>query len=69
MEKIFITGATGFVGSNLIRRLVEEGKEVTAFIMKDLEHPFLHNLKIRKGNRDVFYNLVSIFHVSLYSPK
>ena len=34
MEKIFIAGATGFVGSNLIRRLVEEEKEVTAFIMK-----------------------------------
>ena len=27
--KIFITGGTGFIGNNLIKRLIEEGHEAT----------------------------------------
>lgn len=33
-EKVFITGATGFVGSHLIRRLVKEGYEVHILLRK-----------------------------------
>lgn len=31
-KKIFVTGGTGFIGSNLIRRLVREGAEVYALV-------------------------------------
>lgn len=34
-EKILITGATGFIGSNLTRRLVEEKKEVYIVLRKE----------------------------------
>ncbi|MCK4699938.1 MAG: NAD-dependent epimerase/dehydratase family protein, partial [Bacteroidales bacterium] len=30
--KIYITGATGFIGSNLTKRLIEEGNTVHALI-------------------------------------
>ena len=32
MGKILVTGATGFTGSNLCRRLIEQGEEVVAFV-------------------------------------
>lgn len=31
MNRIFITGASGFIGSNLVDRLLEEGKEVVGY--------------------------------------
>ena len=31
MTKIFITGATGLIGTRLTKRLVEEGHEVAGF--------------------------------------
>ena len=33
-EKVFITGATGFIGSNLARRYLERGAEVYINIRK-----------------------------------
>ena len=30
--KIFVTGATGFIGSNLVKRLLAEGHEVTCYV-------------------------------------
>lgn len=53
MKKIFITGATGFLGSNLARRLASEGNEVTILVRKGGDHPFLKNLKIRRAEGDV----------------
>ena len=35
MTRILITGASGFVGSNLIRKLIDENKEVTILIRED----------------------------------
>ena len=33
--KVFVTGATGHLGANLVRRLVEDGKEVRVLLLKD----------------------------------
>lgn len=46
MTRILVTGATGQIGSSLCRRLVDEGHEVTAFILPKTWHPFLDGLKL-----------------------
>ncbi|NJL63662.1 MAG: NAD-dependent epimerase/dehydratase family protein [Methylacidiphilales bacterium] len=53
MEKIFITGGTGFVGANLVRLLVLQGYSVRALVrhnsnINNLKN--LHNLEIIKGD-------------------
>lgn len=60
MSKILVTGATGQIGSSLCRRLVEEGHEVTAFILPKTWHPFLDglDLKIIYGNICNYQNVV-----------
>ena len=35
MAKIFITGATGFTGRYVVRRLAEAGHRLTAFVRPD----------------------------------
>jgi len=52
-KKIFITGASGFIGSNLIRKLVKQGNKVTVLLKKTSYHPFLKNLKIKKVYGDI----------------
>ena len=34
-KRVLITGATGFIGSNLLRRCIKDGAEVSIFIRKD----------------------------------
>ena len=51
--KIFITGATGFLGSNLVKILTEQGKEVTIFVRKGSDHPFLKGLNIDRVHGDI----------------
>ena len=41
MKKAFVTGANGFVGSFLLKHLVEQGMEVTGYILKELIAIFL----------------------------
>lgn len=31
-NKIFVTGADGFIGSHLVEELIDMGKDVTAFV-------------------------------------
>ena len=50
MSRIFVTGGSGCVGANLIKRLVEQGHEINALIFPNTWHPFLDGLKI-----NVFY--------------
>ena len=51
MAKYFVTGASGFVGSNLVRKLISEGNEVVALLRKESNHPFLQNLPADKFKR------------------
>ncbi|PKL19103.1 MAG: NAD-dependent dehydratase [Spirochaetae bacterium HGW-Spirochaetae-5] len=44
MKKIIITGATGFIGSNLTRRLVNEGFEVNLIIRKSSSTELLKDI-------------------------
>lgn len=45
MSKIFVTGATGLIGTRLTRRLVEEGYDVAGFTTSD------HGRKNSKPNK------------------
>lgn len=44
--KVFITGATGFIGANLTRLLLSENYEVKALVRKNADLSNLKNLKI-----------------------
>ncbi len=50
-KKIFITGATGFIGSNLVRKLSKLRDDLTILVYDNSTHPFLEGvkLKIKKG--------------------
>ena len=50
--KIFVTGATGFVGQHLVKRLLEQGNNVVALCRDSSKlQPLLsENLKIIKGD-------------------
>ena len=52
MEKIFITGGTGFIGSNLIRELVKQSYRVKALTRKNSNLRFIsaYNIETVKGD-------------------
>lgn len=52
-EKVFVTGATGFLGANLVKRLVAKGNEVHALIYPGTRHPFLEELPIKRFEGDI----------------
>ncbi|MBT3323626.1 NAD-dependent epimerase/dehydratase family protein [archaeon] len=52
-SKILITGASGCVGANLTKKLVEEGNDVRIFILKGTWHPFLDGLKLEVITGDI----------------
>ena len=43
--RVFISGANGCLGSNLVQRLVREDYFVHAFVQRGTSHPFLEELK------------------------
>jgi dihydroflavonol-4-reductase len=43
--KTFVTGATGFVGSSIVRRLIEDGKAVKAFIRRNADLGAINSLQ------------------------
>ena len=53
MKRIFVTGASGFIGSNLTKRLFLEGYRVVALLRKNSYHPFLEDIPIKKVFGDV----------------
>ncbi|MBF2067619.1 MAG: NAD-dependent epimerase/dehydratase family protein [Calothrix sp. C42_A2020_038] len=75
MQKVFVTGGTGFVGANLVSLLVQQGYFVRALArnqsnLNNLKN--LHNLEIVKGdlnNPDLWKHMVGcqyLFHVAAH---
>jgi len=50
----FVTGATGFLGVNLVQQLSEQGWEITAIHRNKIDHPLLNKLKINWKNASLF---------------
>lgn len=48
MAKIFVTGADGMLGSNLVRELLDRNYEVRAFVLKGKPSPTLDGLAIER---------------------
>jgi dihydroflavonol-4-reductase len=52
-QKVFITGATGFVGANIVRLLIEEKYQVKALVRKKADLTNLQNLEIELVTGDL----------------
>src|SRR6266550_5392609 len=78
MNKVFVTGAAGFIGSNLVDRLLANGTAVTGwdnfstgqelFLENALSHPNFRSLRgdnlDLKGLTDAMRNCDTIFHLA-----
>lgn len=53
MSKVLVTGSNGFIGSNLCRRLMDEGFEVDALVRKSSNLKFLDGLSVNLVYGDI----------------
>lgn len=53
MAKIFVTGATGLIGTRLVQRLNEEGHEVAGFTTSEKGKEKLENLNVKAYIGDI----------------
>jgi nucleoside-diphosphate-sugar epimerase len=76
--KVLVTGAGGFVGSHLIRRLVREGAEITAIDRKELKDTACSSVKEINADisdlssvQDVLngYMPDKVFHLAAYTAR
>ena len=54
--KIFITGATGFIGKHLVNQLIKEGRHVTINLYRNESSPFSSNVKTYKMRDENIYS-------------
>ncbi len=45
MKKVLLTGASGYIGSNLVKKLINENIEVHALILPETNFEYLENIK------------------------
>ena len=73
MAKILVTGATGFTGKAVSRRLVEEGEEIVAFVrptsdVRELEKLGVECLRVDIKNptdvMDHFAGISTVYHIA-----
>lgn len=71
--KCLVTGATGHIGNVLVRKLVQKGYDVTAFVFKNENIDYLKdlNIKFKYGDvRDInslekaFKGIDTVFHLA-----
>ena len=73
--KIFITGATGYIGNNLAKKLADEGNTIHALCRNENTSVLLHpNIKIFKGditNKPSIENAIKdceqVYHLAAYA--
>ncbi len=53
MRKVLVTGANGFIGSNLCRRLLSEGYEINALVRKSSDLQFIEGLPLQRHYGDI----------------
>ncbi len=53
MQKVLVTGANGFIGSNLVKHLLKEGNEVSVLLRKTSNLKFLEGLDITYHYGDI----------------
>jgi dihydroflavonol-4-reductase len=78
--KVLVTGANGFLGSWLTRRLLKEGHDVSVLVRKNSDHSALDGLRCTKVFGDItdrsscidaFRNINTVFHLAglvAYNP-
>jgi nucleoside-diphosphate-sugar epimerase len=73
MGKTLVTGATGFTGLNLCRRLVQDGEEVVAFVRSTNKTDALKLLGVECRQTDIknpkevldnFYGIDMVYHIA-----
>lgn len=52
-ERVFVTGASGLLGANLVRRLVADGTPVRILLRSGSSHPFLDRLPLEVVRGDL----------------
>lgn len=52
-KRVFVTGASGFIGANLVRRLIAGGCQVKVLLRPEANHPFLTGLPLERVAGDI----------------
>jgi len=73
MKKILVTGATGFTGENLCRKLVQDGEQVVAFVRQSSRLDQLRSIGVecrqvnitdKNSVKENFENINIVYHIA-----